>query len=123
MSSSLLLQQCPSCLVCLILIIIVMGGRWPYSCSFVKCCLQDLFSIARSNSCIIAVKLFSIRLVSVHVVHPYSSIDTTVASKKLRFILLVRSDFHMTDSLSIAVHAFASHVLMSFSVDETLLPR
>ena len=29
----------------------------------------------------------------------------------------------MTDSLSIAVHAFANHVLMSFSVDETLLPR
>ena len=29
----------------------------------------------------------------------------------------------MTDSLSIAVHAFASRVLMSVSVDETLLPR
>ena len=28
----------------------------------------------------------------------------------------------MTDSLSIAVHAFASHVPMSVSVDETLLP-
>ena len=29
----------------------------------------------------------------------------------------------MTDSQSIAVHAFASQVLMSFSDDETLLPR
>ena len=29
----------------------------------------------------------------------------------------------MTDSLSIAVHAFASRVLMSVAVDETLLPR
>ena len=29
----------------------------------------------------------------------------------------------MTDRLSIAVHAFASRVLMSVSVDETLLPR
>ena len=29
----------------------------------------------------------------------------------------------MIDSLSIAVHAFVSCVLMSFSVDETLLPR
>ena len=28
----------------------------------------------------------------------------------------------MTDSLSVAVHDFTSHVLMSFSVDETLLP-
>ena len=52
-----------------------------------------------------------------------SSIDTTAARKKLRFILSVRSDFHMTDSLSIAVHAFVSRVSMSFSVDETLLPR
>ena len=28
----------------------------------------------------------------------------------------------MTDSLSIAVHAFASRMLMCVSVDETLLP-
>ncbi len=55
--------------------------------------------------------------------HPYSSIDTTAAWKKLRFILSVMSDFHMIDSLSIAVHAFVSRVSMSFSVDETLLPR
>ena len=55
--------------------------------------------------------------------HPYSSIDTTAAWKKLRFILSVRSDFHMIESLSIAVHAFVSRVSMSFSVVETLLPR
>ena len=30
MSSSLLLQQCPACLVRLIGIVFVMGGRWPY---------------------------------------------------------------------------------------------
>ena len=48
--------------------------------------------------------LLSSRFVSVHVVHPYSSIDTTAAWKKLRFILSVRSDFHMIESLSIAVH-------------------
>ena len=77
MSSSLLLQQCPACRVHLTLIVFVMGGQWTYSCC----------------------------LVSIHVVHPYSSIDTTAAWKKLRFILSVRSDFHMTDSLSIAVHA------------------
>ena len=29
----------------------------------------------------------------------------------------------MNDNLSIAVHAFASRVSMSVSVDETLLPR
>ena len=38
--------------------------------------------------------------------HPYSSIDTTAAWKKLRFILTVRSDFQKTGSLSMAVHAF-----------------
>ena len=47
-------------------------------------------------------------------VHPYSSIDTKTA-----FILSVRYDFHITASLSIAVQAFACHVLMSFSFDET----
>ena len=55
--------------------------------------------------------------------HPYSSIDVTAAWKKLRFILSVRSDFHIIDSLLIAVHAFVSLVSMSFSVDSTLLPR
>ena len=48
MSSSLLLHQCPACLVRLILIVFVMGGRWPYSYCFVGCCLQDLFNIAHS---------------------------------------------------------------------------
>ena len=48
MSSSLLLQQCPTCLVRLTWIVLVMGGRWPYSCCFVGCCLQDLFNIAHS---------------------------------------------------------------------------
>ena len=74
------------------------------------------------HSYVVAVKFFSIRLVRVHVVHVYSSIYTNAAWKKIRFILSVRSDFHMTNSLSIAVHAFASRMLMSVSIDETLLP-
>ena len=48
MSSSLLLQQCPACLVRLTWIVFVMGDRWPYSWCLVGCCLQDLFNIARS---------------------------------------------------------------------------
>ena len=52
---------------------------------------------------------------------PYSSIDVTAAWKKLRFILSVMSDFHIIDSLLIAVHAFVNLVSMSFSVDSTLL--
>ena len=48
MSLSLLLQQCPTCLVHLTWIVLVMGGWWPYSWCFVGCCLQDLFNIAHS---------------------------------------------------------------------------
>ena len=48
MSSSLLLQQCPACLVRLTWIVFVIGGRWPYSWCLVGCCRQDLFSIARN---------------------------------------------------------------------------
>ena len=60
-------------------------------------------------------------LVCVYVVRPYSSIDTADAWKKLCFILSVRFDFHTTDRLPLAVHAFASCVFMLVSVDETLL--
>ena len=38
MSSSLLLQPCPACLVRLIWVVFVTGGRWPYSWCFVGCC-------------------------------------------------------------------------------------
>ena len=86
MSSSLLFQQCPACLVCLTLIVFMMGGRWTYSWWFVGCCLQDLFNIDRSVLVKLPSSFFSSRLVSVQVVHPYSSIDTTAAWKKLRFI-------------------------------------
>ena len=47
-STSLLLQQCPACMVRLTWIVFVIGGRWPYSWCLVGCCCQDLFRIARS---------------------------------------------------------------------------
>ena len=40
-SSCLLLQECPACLVCLTWIVFVMGGRWPYSWCLVGCRRQD----------------------------------------------------------------------------------
>ena len=123
MGSSSLLQLCPACRVRLTLIVFVMGGRWPYSCCFVKCCLQDLFNIASSILVKLPSSFFSIRLVNVHVVHPYNSIYTTATWEKQCFILSLRSEFVMTDSLSIAVYAFASYVLMLFSIDEILLLR
>ena len=45
MSSSLLLQQWPVCLVRLIWIVFMIGGRWPLSWCFVGCCRQDLFKV------------------------------------------------------------------------------
>ena len=38
MSSSLLLQQYPACLVRITWIVFVIGGRWPYSWCLVGCC-------------------------------------------------------------------------------------
>ena len=96
-----------------------MGGSWPYSCWFVGCCFYDLFNIARSILVLLPSSFFH----SFSVVHQHSSIDSTAAWKKLRFISSIRSDLHMTDCLSIDVHDFASLVSMSVSVDETLLPR
>ena len=46
--SSLLLPQCPACLVRLACIVFVIGGRWPYSWRRVECCFQDLFNIAHN---------------------------------------------------------------------------
>ena len=85
MSSSLLLQQCPAYLVRFIWTVFKMDVRWPYSCCFVGCCLQDVFDIARSI--LVQSSFFSMRLVSIQVVHPYSRMDTTTAWKELSFIL------------------------------------
>ena len=100
-----------------------MGGRWQYSSYFVGYCFQDLFNKAHSILVQFLSSLFSIRLVNVHVEYPYCRIDTTAVWKKLRFILSDRIDFYMVASQLTAVHAFTSHLLMSFSEDETLLPR
>ena len=123
MSSSLLLQQYPACLIRLTWIVFVTRGRWPYSCCLGVCCRQDFFNIARSILVWLPSSFFSSRFVRVYVVYPYSSIDATPAWKKLRFILSVWYDFHLYDSLLIVVHAFVNLVSISFSVDVTLLPR
>ena len=51
MSWSLLLQQCPACLVHLAWIVFVMEGWWPYSWCLVGYCHQDLFNIAATLLC------------------------------------------------------------------------
>ena len=50
MSSSLLLQRCPACLVRLTWIVFMMGGRWPYSWCFV-----GLVQYCSQHSCVIPV--------------------------------------------------------------------
>ena len=57
MSSSLLLQQCPACLVRLTWIVFVIGGRWPYSW-----CLVGV--AARTCSRLLAAFLCNCRLAS-----------------------------------------------------------
>ena len=90
----------------------VRAGRpafaWPYAGVHTSTSLMSssLF-LQQCPACLVRLTC----IVSVQVVHPYSSIDTTAAWKKLRFILSVRSDFHTIESLSVAVHAFVSRVL------------
>ena len=81
-----------------------------------------LVQYCSQHSCVIAVKLFlhtfSKRL------YIYIAVSTRpLLGKKLHFILSVRSNFDMSDCLSIAIYTFACRVLMSVSVDETLLPK
>ena len=104
-----------ACFVCLIWMVLEMRGRWLYSCCFVGCSFQNLFNKAHSLLVQFLSSFFSIHLISVHVVHPYSRIDTIGSWKKLRFILTDRSDLHMINNLSITVHAYARCILTSFS--------
>ena len=99
-----------------------MGCRWSYSCSFMRCCIQDLFMIA-NDFFVVPIYLFSKHFVRVHEVHPYNTMNTATAWKKSRFILSDRLDFHRINSLSVAFNAFTWRILTSFSVDEVLLPR
>ena len=56
LSSPLLLQQCPACLIRLIWIVFVKGGRWPYSCCICGVVPPGLVQSSSKHSCIIAVK-------------------------------------------------------------------
>ena len=103
--------------------VLEMGDKWPYNCYFMGCCFQDLFNIGHSILVQFPSSFFFMRFISVYEVHPYSTIDTSVAWKKYRLILSERLDFHKIDSQSIAVHTFAGRILTSLLVDETQQPR
>ena len=74
------------------------------------------------HSRVVLFNFSSMRFVSALMVLPYSSTDTTIARKNSNVISSVRSDFHMTDNLLIAVHAFAIRMLISLSINMILLP-
>ena len=96
MSSSLCLQQCLTCHVLLIWMVLVLEGRWLYSCSFVESCLQDLFNIACSILVQFPLIFFSTRFVSVHVMHWNSRIDTaTIEPKNKPKLLKCKSIVHI----------------------------
>ena len=118
MISFLPLQQCSAYIVHLTWIVLEIGDRGPYNCCFMKSYFQDLLNTACNILLRLPSTLFHICFISIHVVHPYSRIDTTAIWKKSGFVL---SDW--LDNQSIAVLTFARHILMSFSVDETLLLR
>ena len=109
------------CLICLTWLVLEIGSKWLYGFCFVGCCFHDLFYITCSIFVQFPSSFFSMCFVSVHVVHPLSSIDTTITWKEFCFISLDWLDFYMINSLLIAVHIFAWHILTSLSVDETLL--
>ena len=113
MSLSLLLQQCPACLVRLIWMVLGIGVRWPYNCCFKGCCFPSLFNIACSFLGQCPFSFFSIPFVSIHVVNQSSRIDITAAWKKLGFSVSDRLGFHIFDNQSIAVHTFIRYILMS----------
>ena len=50
MSSSLLFQQCPACLVRLTWIVFVMGGKWPYNWCLVWVLLPGLVQYCSQQS-------------------------------------------------------------------------
>ena len=88
---------------------------WLVPCGVLSPGLLQYFS---QYSCVVAVKLFSIRLVRY-----YEAVSTQpLLGRNCASFWSVRSDLHMTDSLSLDIHAVASRVSMSASFDETLLP-
>ena len=79
--------QCLANLVRLIWMVFEKRSSWPYNCYFVGCCFQDVFNILHSILMQMPSSLFYVCFVSVHVVHPFSSMGTTTTCKKLLFIL------------------------------------
>ena len=106
-----------------LLVRLKIGGLSRAQFCFVGGCFQYLFKTVCSILVKFPSSFFAFSFVSVDVIHQYSSTNTAKNWKKFHFILLERSDFHMIDSFSILVNAFARCMFTRLSVDEILLPR
>ena len=92
-------------------------------CMDAGCCLEDL-SRSVDNRDDWRERVRKIPVIYIYIyIYTYTRIEIITAWMNLYFISSDRSDFHMINNLSIAVHVFDSRALMSFSVYETLLPR
>ena len=100
-----------------------MSCRFPYNLCLVGCCFHEMLSAARSIRVYVPSNLCSRCFVSVHVVEPYISTDSTVARKNFRFKSSVRRDSQMEFILFRAFHALPIRMLTSLSVSATSLPR
>ena len=85
-STFLLHQLYPTCLVLLIWLVSEIEDKWLFSCCFVGCCFQDLFNITFLCNCRQA--FFFIRLVNIHSVE----LKRPQLGKKVYFILSDRVD-------------------------------
>ena len=102
MSSSLLLQQCPACLVRLTWIVFVMGGWWPYSWCFVECCLQAFSILLAAFLCNYRLAISPAVLLASKLCIPIAVSIRPLLGRNC--VLFYRSGL-TSDSLSIAIHA------------------
>ena len=100
-----------------------MGGKWPYISCLVEFCVQNLYITMHRILVLFTSSFFSMHLVSVQVVHPYSSF--TQPQLERNPMLFCRRDqiFYMINNLLIVFHTFVTLMLTSFSEDEIWLPR
>ena len=72
-----------SLMVCLTWIVFVMGGRWPYSCCFMGCCLQDIILLtAFLCNCRLA---FSPALLKYKHTHTFLTFNKFIITKEVKF--------------------------------------
>ena len=106
MTASLHLQQCLACFVCLTRMVCEMRGKWLHSCYFVGLA----FMICSKKYCVFPHLTFSPYVSLAFKWCIYIVVILTQPQLGRSFVLIYqRSDFHMTDNLSIAVHAFPRH--------------